>query len=180
MRKRSRASPLCDAGRFVARSRAQQRKDSPSAAIWNKLEPGLYGERAMIRWRRFNETKSRKERLLEELQQLRAQASLLPPGAVRDALLRRARQTEIGIHLEGWVNSPGLQPPTQQDRHAPMSSGYAGQARRFRDKAAEAEQLIESAQTPQRRETLRQIADTYHRAADHLAGAATPPHKPER
>jgi hypothetical protein len=37
---------------------------------------------------------------------------LLPPGAVRDELIRRARQAETGSHLTEWLTSPGLQPPT--------------------------------------------------------------------
>jgi hypothetical protein len=30
----------------------------------------------------------------------------------RDALLRTARQYEVAAHLDEWLSSPGLQPPT--------------------------------------------------------------------
>jgi len=61
--------------------------------------------------RRFNQTQSLEERLAEEAKRLRAEAKLLPPGAARDALIRRARQAEIGSHMSEWLRSPGLRPP---------------------------------------------------------------------
>jgi hypothetical protein len=57
--------------------------------------------------RRFKQTK----RLAEEAKRLRDEAKLLPPGAVREALLRRARQAESGSHMTEWLTSPGLRPP---------------------------------------------------------------------
>jgi hypothetical protein len=32
--------------------------------------------------------------------------------AVRDHLIRKARQAETGSHMSEWLRSPGLQPPT--------------------------------------------------------------------
>jgi hypothetical protein len=61
--------------------------------------------------RRFKQTKSLEERLAEEAKRLRDEAKLLPPGAVREALLRRARQAESGSHMTEWLTSPGLRPP---------------------------------------------------------------------
>nr|WP_082757425.1 MULTISPECIES: hypothetical protein [Afipia] len=61
--------------------------------------------------RRFKQTVSLELRLAEEAKRLRAEAKLLPPGAAREALLRRARQAETGAHLSEWLRSPGLQPP---------------------------------------------------------------------
>jgi len=61
--------------------------------------------------RRFKQTVSLELRLAEEAKRLRAEAKLLPPGAEREALLRRARQAETGAHLSEWLRSPGLQPP---------------------------------------------------------------------
>ena len=52
------------------------------------------------------------QRLAEEAKQLRKEAELLPPGAVRDAIFRKARQAETGSHVSEWLSSPGLQPPT--------------------------------------------------------------------
>jgi hypothetical protein len=61
--------------------------------------------------RRFNRTQSLEERLAEEAKRLRAEAKLLPPGAMRDEMIRRARQAETGSHMSDWLRSPGLRPP---------------------------------------------------------------------
>jgi hypothetical protein len=61
--------------------------------------------------RRFKQTQSLEERLAEEAKRLRAEAKLLPPGAARDELIRRARQAETGSHMSEWLRSPGLRPP---------------------------------------------------------------------
>jgi len=60
---------------------------------------------------RFKQTQSLEQRLAEEAKRLRAEAKLLPPGAVRDELIRRARQAETGSHMSEWLRSPGLRPP---------------------------------------------------------------------
>jgi hypothetical protein len=73
----------------------------------------------MILRRRFKQTKSLKERLLEEAQKLRDQAKLLPYGPVREAALKKARQTEAAAHMEDWLNSPGLRPPKKDDTPGP-------------------------------------------------------------
>nr|WP_249143580.1 hypothetical protein [Bradyrhizobium liaoningense] len=61
--------------------------------------------------RRFKQVVSLEERLSEEAKRLREEAKLLPPGAAREALLRRARQAETGSHMSAWLQSPELQPP---------------------------------------------------------------------
>jgi hypothetical protein len=61
--------------------------------------------------RRFKQTQSLEERLAEEAKRLRAEAKLLPPGAVRDALIRRAREVESGSRMSQWLRSAELQPP---------------------------------------------------------------------
>ena len=61
--------------------------------------------------RRFKETQSLEERLAKEATRLRAEAKLLPPSAVRDGMIRKARQAEIGSRINEWLTSPGLQPP---------------------------------------------------------------------
>ena len=53
---------------------------------------------------------SHETRLAEEAKRLRKEAKLLPPGAQRDDLIRRARQAETGSHITEWLTSPGLQP----------------------------------------------------------------------
>ena len=50
-------------------------------------------------------------RLAAEAERLREQAELLPPGATRDEMLRKARQAETGSQMSEWLRSPGLQPP---------------------------------------------------------------------
>jgi hypothetical protein len=57
--------------------------------------------------RRFKQTQSLEERLAEEAKRLREEAKLLPPGAVREALLRKARQAETGSHMSEWLSLPG-------------------------------------------------------------------------
>jgi hypothetical protein len=64
----------------------------------------------MIR-RRFKQTQPLAERLAEEAKRLQEEAQLLPPGALRDAVERQARQAETGSHISDWLRSPGLQPP---------------------------------------------------------------------
>jgi hypothetical protein len=61
--------------------------------------------------RRFKQIQSLEIRLAEEAKRLREEAKLLPPGAVREELLRRARQCETGAHMSDWLLSPGLRPP---------------------------------------------------------------------
>nr|WP_144441775.1 hypothetical protein [Bradyrhizobium sp. CCGE-LA001] len=73
----------------------------------------------MIRRRRFKQTKSLKERLLEEAHTLLEEARLLPHGPVRDAALKRARQAEAAAHMDDWLNSPGLRPPKKDNLPGP-------------------------------------------------------------
>ena len=61
--------------------------------------------------RRIRQTQTLEARLAEEAKRLRAEAKLLPPGAVRDKLIRKARQAESSSHMTGWLTSPGLRPP---------------------------------------------------------------------
>lgn len=73
----------------------------------------------MFQRRRFEQAKSLKERLLEEAQNLRDEAKLLPGGPVRDAALRTARQTDAAAHIDDWLNSPGLRSPKKNDTPGP-------------------------------------------------------------
>ena len=61
--------------------------------------------------RRFTENEPLEMRLAQEAKRLRAEAKLLPAGAKRDDLIRKARQAEIGSHVSEWLSSPGLRPP---------------------------------------------------------------------
>ena len=65
----------------------------------------------MIKRRRFDQSTPLHERLDVWAQDVRDQATKLPPGPERDELLRKARQADTAAHLDDWANSPGLQPP---------------------------------------------------------------------
>ncbi|WBL75579.1 hypothetical protein I3J27_21335 [Bradyrhizobium xenonodulans] len=65
----------------------------------------------MTQRRRVIQTRSLEERMAEQATKLKEQANLLPPGAEREDLLKRARIAETGAHLSDWLRSPGLQPP---------------------------------------------------------------------
>lgn len=73
----------------------------------------------MITRRRFKQTKTLKERLLEEAQNIREQAELLPYGPVREAAVKKARQAETAARMDDWLNSPGLRPPKKDDMPGP-------------------------------------------------------------
>ena len=61
--------------------------------------------------RRFKQTVSFEDRLAQEAERAKAAAEILPDGAERDLLLKRARQAEAAAHINEWLSSPGLRPP---------------------------------------------------------------------
>ena len=61
--------------------------------------------------RRFKQVQSLEARLADEAKRLREEAKLLPPGALREEIIRKARQAEAGSHMTEWLTSPGLRPP---------------------------------------------------------------------
>ncbi len=42
----------------------------------------------------------------------RDEAERLPLGKDRDALIKKARQLDTASHINEWLSSPGLRPPT--------------------------------------------------------------------
>jgi len=66
----------------------------------------------MFKRRRFRQASSLAERLSENVEQLRKQLAQLSPGAERDKIARLIRQSETASHIDEWLKSPGLQPPT--------------------------------------------------------------------
>jgi hypothetical protein len=48
----------------------------------------------------------------EQSEQAKSEAAKLPPGKEREGLLRKARQLEVACHINDWIGSPGLRPPT--------------------------------------------------------------------
>lgn len=59
----------------------------------------------------FKPAETLEQRLTNEARRLRDEAQLLPPGAVREAVIRKARQAETGSHISEWLSSPGLRAP---------------------------------------------------------------------
>jgi hypothetical protein len=52
-----------------------------------------------------------RERLMLEASRLKDEANKLPHGPLRDAMIRKARQSEVALHMDQWLSSPGLQAP---------------------------------------------------------------------
>jgi hypothetical protein len=52
-----------------------------------------------------------RDRLMLEASRLTDEANKLPHGPLRDAMLRKARQSEVALHMDQWLSSPGLQAP---------------------------------------------------------------------
>lgn len=61
--------------------------------------------------RRFNQTSSLAERLMENVEHLKKQLSVLPPGPAREQIVQRIRQSETASHIDDWLKSSGLRPP---------------------------------------------------------------------
>jgi hypothetical protein len=51
------------------------------------------------------------ERLSREAQNLRRQAEGMPPGVLRDDLLKKARQADTASQINNWVSSSSQQQP---------------------------------------------------------------------
>ncbi len=49
----------------------------------------------------------------EQAEAFTAEAAKLPHGKERDELLRKARQLETASHMNEWLSSPELKPPTK-------------------------------------------------------------------
>jgi hypothetical protein len=52
--------------------------------------------------------------LLREAAQLREEAERWPHGRARDALLQRVTRLELTAKIEGWISSPELRQPEEQ------------------------------------------------------------------
>ena len=51
------------------------------------------------------------DRLMPEAMRLEDEANELPPGPLRDARIRKARQAVTAARVHEWLSSPGLQVP---------------------------------------------------------------------
>jgi hypothetical protein len=61
---------------------------------------------------RPKDERSLKERLTFEAIQLREKAKILPVGAEREELLKKARRLDVAAQIDNWLSSPELKPPT--------------------------------------------------------------------
>ena len=52
------------------------------------------------------------ENIAAEKAKLEAQVAKLKPGPQMDALRKKIRQLETASHMDEWLSSPGLQPPS--------------------------------------------------------------------
>jgi hypothetical protein len=52
------------------------------------------------------------ENIAVEKAELEAQIAKLKPGPQMDAVRKKIRQLETAAHMNEWLSSPGLQPPT--------------------------------------------------------------------
>lgn len=52
--------------------------------------------------------------LCREAELLRAEAERLPHGRARDAMLQRVIRLELTAKIEGWITSPELRQPEEQ------------------------------------------------------------------
>jgi hypothetical protein len=62
--------------------------------------------------RRRSAPHSFEDQIAAEKSRLEEQAATLPSGPQGDALLKKIRQLETASHMNEWLTSPGLQPPT--------------------------------------------------------------------
>ena len=51
------------------------------------------------------------DRVMPEAMRLKEGANELPPGPLRDARIRKARQAVTAARVHDWLSSPGLQVP---------------------------------------------------------------------
>ena len=66
----------------------------------------------MIQRRRFQQEFTLKDRLAQEIEQLRDQAKNMKPGVALNQVLRRIRQNQTASSMNDWLGSPGLRAPT--------------------------------------------------------------------
>lgn len=65
------------------------------------------------RRRRFKQTIPFRDRLISFAEDLRKAASVMPSCASRDDLLKRASLADTAAHIDEWLNSSGLRPPSR-------------------------------------------------------------------
>jgi hypothetical protein len=74
-------------------------------------QPAAPEGRPIIRRRRVKQEISFKDRLIKSAHDAREQALRLPPGAERERLLRKARQSDAAADIDVWISTPGSRSP---------------------------------------------------------------------
>ncbi len=90
------------------------------------------------RRRRFKQTTTLAQRLIQEASRLRERAKRLSPGAEQAELWRKIRQAETALRIDAWLASPQDLPPgeamtltgkSQKQRAVKVSHGSAPSTR---------------------------------------------------
>jgi hypothetical protein len=66
----------------------------------------------MQQWHLFKHTRPSKEHLAQEAGSAKVEADTLLERAKRGLLLKKARPAEAAAHINEWLASRGLKPPT--------------------------------------------------------------------
>ena len=69
--------------------------------------------RCFRRQKLIGETDWRQGPVAAEKARLEAQVAKLPHGPQKDGLLQKNSQLDTAAHINEWLTSPGLQPPTK-------------------------------------------------------------------
>ena len=111
----------------AARDDSKTRHDATGSSgksgtwVWNRNgKPELIslnsGISNPLSFRTFRERPMRKitieQKWHEQAEAYKQEAGQLPHGRERDELLRKARQLETASHINDWLTSPGLSPPS--------------------------------------------------------------------
>lgn len=73
----------------------------------------------IIKRRRVKQTETLTERLRKIAEEARKQARRLPLGKARDALMKKARQTEVASQIDEWLTSSKRATPSKRPRPCP-------------------------------------------------------------
>ena len=70
----------------------------------------------VMKRRRRSVSHTFEENIAAERAKLEAQIAKLKPGPELDALRKKIRQLDAAAHINEWLASPELQPPTRNER----------------------------------------------------------------
>jgi hypothetical protein len=70
-------------------------------------------DKSIVKRPRIRQEKTFQQRLVEEAARFKQLAAETRHGMQRELYLRRARQAETASHINEWLTSPGLRPPSE-------------------------------------------------------------------